>query len=65
MPNLNFTQDTTIVPYLEGTIGKGTTYFACMVGASPDPDFFRNRIVPTVDCENHVVIVEGKGIVLV
>lgn len=64
MPNLNFTQDTTIVPYLEGTIGKGTTYFACMVGASCEPDFFRTRPAPTVDRENMVVKVGGKRIAL-
>ena len=65
MPNLNFTQDTTIVPYLEGSIGEGITYFACMVGASPESDFFENRPEATVDIEGLVVIVNGKRIALV
>lgn len=64
IPNLNLTQDTTIVPYLEGTIGKGTTYFTCMVGASSEPDFFTTRSEPIVDIEDRVVIVEGKRIAL-
>ena len=65
MPNLNFTQDTTIVPYLEGVIAKGTTYFACMVGASPELDFYAKRPEATVDVALQEVVVDGKRIALV
>lgn len=64
IPNLNFTQGTTIVPYLEGTIGKGITYFACLVGASPESEFYTFQPRPAVDIASMKVFIDGKKIAL-
>lgn len=64
MPNLNYMQDTTIVPCLEGTIAIGVTYFACMVGAFADNASYLERNEPRIDLENLTIYLNDGFIAL-
>ncbi len=62
-PNLNLVASTTMVPCLEGKIGKGESWYGCVVGASSKERNWKK--LPDVTFNGSSVTIDGKELRLI
>ena len=59
-PNLNLLHDTSMVPCLDGKIGKGCSFFGCLVGAGKDTAIWTKAPEVSFSEKDMTVTIDGK-----